>query len=278
MTAGTQQAGAAAVAADAVHAVLTVDGVRAGYGTGPDVVGPVTLTARPGEVTTLLGPNGCGKSTLLKTMSRQLAPRAGEVRAGDTPVHTLAPRRAARTIALLPQNPVAPDGLTVGELVARGRHPHRPWWRGESAADAAAVDAALAETSTAALVDRDLATLSGGQRQRVWLAMVLAQDTPVVLLDEPTTYLDPAHAVEMLELVRALARRGRTVVMVLHDLMLAGAYSDRIVVLGEGRILSEGGPREALTEETLARAYRLRADVLDDPHGTVPVIVPRGTC
>ncbi|WP_182358128.1 ABC transporter ATP-binding protein [Tomitella gaofuii] len=257
---------------------VTVEEVRAGYGSAPDVVGPVALTARPGETTTLLGPNGCGKSTLLKTMSRQLSPRAGRVLVGDEDVHGMAARHAARTIAVLPQNPVAPEGLTVGELVARGRHPHRPWWRGESAADSAAIDAALEETSTTALVDRDMGTLSGGQRQRVWLAMVLAQDTPVILLDEPTTYLDPAHAVEMLELVQGLARRGRTVVMVLHDLMMAGAYSDRIVVLGQGRILGSGTPQQALTPETLAQTYRLRADVLDDPQGTVPIIVPRGTC
>ncbi|GAA4821474.1 ABC transporter ATP-binding protein [Tomitella cavernea] len=257
---------------------VTVEGVSAGYGSAPDVVGPVDLTARPGETTTLLGPNGCGKSTLLKTMSRQLSPRAGRVLIDDEDVHSMVARHAARTVAVLPQNPVAPEGLTVGELVARGRHPHRPWWRGETAADSAAIDAALEETSTTALVDRDMATLSGGQRQRVWLAMVLAQDTPVILLDEPTTYLDPAHAVEMLELVQGLTRRGRTVVMVLHDLMMAGAYSDRIIVLGQGRILGSGTPQQALTPETLAQTYRLRADVLDDPQGTVPIIVPRGTC
>ncbi len=211
-------------------------------------------------------------------MSRLLPPRSGRVLVDGTEIHRLSARDAARTVALLPQNPVAPEGLTVGELVARGRHPHRVWWRGETREDAAAVDAALEETGTAGLVDRDLATLSGGQRQRVWLGMVLAQDSPVLLLDEPTTYLDPAHAVEMLELVRSLARSGRTVVMVLHDLMLAGAHSDRIVVLGSGRILADGTPRESLTEPTLAEAYRLRADVLDDPRGTVPIIVPRGTC
>ncbi len=259
-------------------AMLSVESVRAGYDAGPDVLTDITLTARPGEVTALLGPNGCGKSTLLKTMSRLLTPRAGRVRVGEAEIHRLSPRRAAHTVAYLPQQPVAPEGLTVGELVARGRHPHRAWWRGAWAADIAAVDAALAETGTAALADRDLAALSGGQRQRVWLAMVLAQDCPVLLLDEPTTYLDPAHAVETLELVRALARGGRTVVTVLHDLMLAGAYADRIVLLGAGRILADGDPHAALTPATLAEAYRLRADVLDDPAGVAPIIVPRGTC
>src|SRR5699024_9362581 len=207
-------------------ATVTVHEVRAGYDSAPDVVGPVSLAVRPGETTTLIGPNGCGKSTLLKTMCRQLRPRLGSVHIETTNIHRLSTREAARTVAVLPQHPSAPANLTVGELVARGRHPHRPWWRGLSGQDTAAIDAALAETDTTALVDSEMVTLSGGQQQRVWLAMVLAQDTPVVLLDEPTTYLDPAHAVETLELVRELARRGRTVVMVLHDLMLAGAYSD----------------------------------------------------
>lgn len=258
--------------------ILDIEDVSAGYGSAPDVLGPVTLTARAGETTTLLGPNGCGKSTLLKTMCRQLRPRAGRVCVDGVEVHRLQGRRAARMVSVLPQDPVAPEGLTVGELVARGRHPHRPWWRGLSEEDSAAIDAALVETDTASLTDRNVATLSGGQRQRVWLAMVLAQATPVVLLDEPTTYLDPAHAVETLELIRALAGRGHTVVMVLHDLMLAGAYSDRILLLDQGQIAAEGTPYEALTEETLAQTYHLRADVLDDPHRSMPIIVPRGTC
>lgn len=265
-------------AACSAGAAVTVDDVHAGYGSAADVLTSVSLTARPGETTTLLGPNGCGKSTLLKTMCRQLRPRQGQVRIGATEVHKLPARHAARTVAVLPQNPVAPENLTVGELVARGRHPHRSWWRGLSDADSATIDAALSDTATASLVDREVGTLSGGQRQRVWLAMVLAQDTPVVLLDEPTTYLDPAHAVEMLELVRELAHRGRTVVMVLHDLMLASSYSDRILVLDQGSIIADGTPREALTADTLAETYRLRADVLDDPRGSAPVIVPRGTC
>lgn len=259
-------------------AALTVQDLRAGYDSASDVVGPVSLAVRPGETTTLIGPNGCGKSTLLKTMCRQLQPRLGSVHVDTTDIHRLSMRQAARTVAVLPQHPSAPDNLTVGELVARGRHPHRPWWRGLSGQDTAVIDAALAETDTTSLVAREMATLSGGQQQRVWLAMVLAQRTPVVLLDEPTTYLDPAHAVETLELVRELTRRGRTVVMVLHDLMLAGAYSDRIVVLDNGQVRADGTPRQALTEQNLAHTYRLRADVLDDPHSAAPVIVPRGTC
>ena len=257
---------------------ITVESVVAGYGEGPDIVRGTSLTAYPGGVTTLLGPNGCGKSTLLRTMSRLLAPRSGRVSVGGVDVHSLSARECARRVAVLPQHPVAPEGLTVGELVARGRHPHRPRWRGASARDRAAVAEALERTGTAGLADDDLATLSGGQRQRAWLAMAVAQETPVLLLDEPTTYLDPAHAIEMLDLVRGLADEGRTVVMVLHDLSMAAMYSDRVVVMKDGAILADGGTRDAITPALLAEAYGLRADVLDDPAGgKAPLIVARGT-
>lgn len=258
---------------------LVAADIRAGYGTGPDVLHGVSLTAHAGEVTTLIGPNGCGKSTLLKTMSKLVVPREGTVTLDDVPIHSLGPREAARRIALLPQQPSAPDGLLVGELVARGRHPHRgstSFMAGESAADRAAIARACEATGITGLLDRDIASLSGGQLQRVWLAMTLAQDTPLLLLDEPTTYLDPAHAMEMLTLAREQARRGKVVVMVLHDLMLAGMFSDTMVVMKDGRLLAQGSPAEALTPEVLARAYGLRAEVWEDPAGAAPVIVPRG--
>lgn len=257
--------------------IIEAEKVVAGYGTGRDIVRGTSLSAEPGRVTTLLGPNGSGKSTLLRTMSRLLRPRSGSVRVGGRDLHALSARDSARLVAVLPQHPMAPDGLTVRELVSRGRHPHRPRWRGDTAADRAAVAAALERTGTEEFGDVDVATLSGGQRQRAWLAMALAQDTPVLLLDEPTTYLDPAHAVDMLGLVRDVAREGRTVVMVLHDLMLAGMFSDRIAVLRDGAILADGAPSDAITPDLLAGAYRLRADVLDDPAGDAPIIVPRGT-
>ena len=250
--------------------------IVAGYGSSSDVLHGVSLVARPGEVTTLIGPNGCGKSTLLKTMSKVLTPRAGTVTVGGEDVHSLSFRQAATRIAMLAQNPVAPDGLRVGELVARGRHPHRDRLRGLGAEDREAIERACAETSVTELVDRDIAELSGGQRQRVWLAMALAQDTPALLLDEPTTFLDPAHAIAMLELARGQARRGKAVVMVLHDLMLAGMYSDTLVVMKQGRILAEGAPSQALTPQVLEQAYGLRAEVWEDPAGGSPVIVPRG--
>ncbi|WP_448851585.1 ABC transporter ATP-binding protein [Corynebacterium sp. 335C] len=255
---------------------LVVDGVAAAYGDGPEILHGASFTARAGTVTTLLGPNGCGKSTLLKTASRLLEPTSGTVRVGDDEVHALSPKEAAQRISLLPQHPSCPPGLTVGELVSRGRHPHRARWGGESDADREAIARALEDCGVAALAGHDVAQLSGGQRQRVWMAMVLAQDTPVVLLDEPTTFLDPAHAIAVLELARGLARRGRAVVMVLHDLMMAGMFSDRVLVLRDGEVVVEGTPAEALTPGTLADVYGLRAEVWDDPAGRMPVIVPRG--
>ena len=254
--------------------MIEVHNVHAGYGDGPDVVAGVSLTAEAGSVTTLIGPNGCGKSTLLKTMTHLLAPRSGRVCVDGRDLHSLSAKEAARTVALLPQHPVAPAGLTVGELVTRGRHPYRRFGRG--AEGAREIEAALERTGVAEYVSRDIAELSGGQRQRVWLAMALAQSTPVLLLDEPTTYLDPAHAVSVLELARELARDGLTVVMVLHDLMLAGAYSDHMVVMRGGCVMARGVPEEAITRDSLARAYGLDAEVWDDPRGTAPIVVPRG--
>ena len=252
--------------------------IVAGYHTGKTVVQGMSLTAHAGEVTTLMGPNGCGKSTFLKTLSRLHIPASGRVMLGGEDIHCMSAREAAKRVSLLSQHPVSPPGLTVGELVERGRHPHRRhWWSASSAVDRDKVAEALEITDTGSLVDRDVQELSGGQRQRVWLAMVLAQDTPVVLLDEPTTYLDPAHAMDILALVRNLARSGKAVVMVLHDLMLAGSYSDQVVVMSQGQQIASGSPAEALRPEVLREAFGLDAEVWEDPQGTAPVIVPRST-
>lgn len=255
--------------------MLRAEKVRAGYGSGADILHGVSVNARPGQVTTLVGPNGCGKSTLLKTMSRLLPPRAGSVHVGEADVHSLSPRQAASVVALLPQQPSAPDGLLVGELVSRGRHPYQGRFRGPTDKDREAVERACEETGITGLLERDISALSGGQRQRVWLAMTLAQDTPVLLLDEPTTYLDPAHAVGMLDLARRQARAGKAVVMVLHDLNLAGQFSDTVVVMRAGEVITRGTPREALTEAVLAEAFGLKADVWEDPVSASPLIVPR---
>ena len=252
--------------------------IVSGYRSGTDIVRGMSLEAHAGEVTTLLGPNGCGKSTFLKTMSRLLVPSAGKVSLDGNDIHRMSAKEVARRVSLLPQQPLAPPGLTVGELVERGRHPYRHyWWATNSSGDRLKVSEALEITDTATLVERDVSELSGGQRQRVWLAMVLAQDTPVVLLDEPTTYLDPAHAMDILGLVRRLARSGKAVVMVLHDLMLAGSFSDQVVIMRQGRKVASGSPKEALRSEVLREAYGLNAEVWEDPRSAAPVIVPRGT-
>lgn len=261
---------------DTAGTTLLVSNIHAGYLPEHDVLKGVSIRASAGSVTTLIGPNGCGKSTLLKTMSKLVVPRSGEVSINGDSIHALRIREAARLIAMLPQHPIAPDGILVGELVARGRHPHQGWMRGQSAQDREEIAKACEATGISDLVDRKVSSLSGGQRQRVWLAMALAQDTPVLLLDEPTTFLDPAHALEMLELAREQAKKGKAVVMVLHDLMLAGMYSDTLVVMKQGQIVAQGSPQEALTPEVLAEAYGLDAEVWNDPRGSSPVIVPRG--
>ena len=254
---------------------LHATGIHAGYKDGEDILAGVDLHARAGEVTTLIGPNGCGKSTLLKTLSKILAPRQGSVMVGEVDLHAMSAKDAAQQVALLPQHPVAPDGLRVGELVARGRHPYQGRMRGLSATDREIIARACEATEIVDFLDRDIASLSGGQRQRVWLALALAQDTPVLLLDEPTTFLDPAHAMRMLELARAQAQAGKTVVVVLHDLMLAGHYSDSMVVMKSGDIIARGAPKQALSPKVLAQAYGIEAEAWEDPLGDAPIIVPR---
>jgi iron complex transport system ATP-binding protein len=253
---------------------LRTEAVTVGYG-GDPVVHDLSLTLADGQVTTIVGPNGCGKSTLLRTMSRLLKPSSGTVLLDGESIHGLHTRDVARTMALLPQSPIAPDGLLVRDLVGRGRHPHQRWFSQWSPEDERIVDLALEMTDTASLRDRPLDQLSGGQRQRAWIAMTLAQDTDLFLLDEPTTYLDLAHQVEVLDLVTRLNReRGRTVVMVLHDLNLAARYSDTIVVMKDGVLVTQGNPTDVFTSTMLAETFGLDADVLSDPRTGLPIIVP----
>ena len=253
---------------------LGAEGVTVGYG-GEPVVRDLTLDLPDGLVTTVVGPNGCGKSTLLRTLARLLKPSGGTVRLDGEAIDAVSTREVSRRLALLPQSPVAPDGLLVRDLVGRGRHPHQRWFRQWSPDDEQVVEAALRMTDTWDLRDRALDELSGGQRQRAWIAMTLAQDTDLVLLDEPTTFLDLAHQVEVLDLVTRLNReRGRTVVMVLHDLNLAARYSDLVVVMKQGAVVLQGPPREVFTEALLEDVFGLRADVLDDPRSGLPVVVP----
>lgn len=254
---------------------LAARGITVGYG-GRTVIDELDVAIPPGLITTIIGPNGCGKSTLLRTLTRLLKPARGAVVLDSEDIAALRTRDVAKKLGLLPQAPVAPEGLTVADLVARGRHPHQSWLRQWSSDDADVVAAALAMTGVSELADRPVDSLSGGQRQRVWISMTLAQGTDLLLLDEPTTYLDLAHAIDVLDLVDDLHESGRTVVMVLHDLNLATRYSDNLVVMREGAILAQGHPREVITAELLHEAFGLRAMVIDDPVGDRPLVVPIG--
>jgi iron complex transport system ATP-binding protein len=256
---------------------LAADAVSLGYGERV-IVDELSLDIAPGVVTTVIGPNGCGKSTLLKSLGRLLRPREGQVVLDGKAISSMKTKDVARVIGMLPQTPVAPEGLTVADLVARGRHPHQSWLRQWSADDETEVAAALAQTGIADLADRTLDELSGGQRQRAWISMALAQGTDILLLDEPTTYLDLAHSLEVLDLVDRLhAVYGRTVVMVLHDLNLAIRYSDELVVMRAGKIVARGKPADIVTAELLAEVFGLEATVLTDPVSGRPMVVPIGT-
>ncbi|MET3509229.1 MULTISPECIES: ABC transporter ATP-binding protein [Plantibacter] len=233
------------------------------------------LRIETGEVTTLIGANGCGKSTLLKAFGRLLTPTAGTVELGGRGVRSIPTREVARRLAILPQKPLTPSATSVRDLVSRGRHPHQSLLKPWTPADTIAVDEALAATGLETLADRDTASLSGGQLQRAWIALVLAQRAPTILLDEPTTFLDLSHQLDVLRLVRSINReRGATVVMVLHDLTLAGRYSDRLVVVGGGRVIADGTPWEVLTPAVLREAFDLDAIVIPDPSSGSPLIVP----
>lgn len=261
---------------------LVVEGLKAGYPAGPTgKTGPahlavrgVDLTVPAGQVVAIVGPNGCGKSTLLRAIARLHQPHAGTVSVGGDDIWRLRQRQAAHRVSLLPQAPQAPEAVTVAGLVRYGRHPHQGLFRQWSREDERAVRAALTATGVASLADRRLDHLSGGQRQRCWLAMVLAQETPVVLLDEPTSALDLGHAVEVLELVREVATAGRTVVMVLHDLTSAARYADVIVAMCDGEVVAHGPSREVVDAALVQRLYGVPADVLAAPGDGSPVVVP----
>lgn len=233
------------------------------------------LAIEAGTVTTLIGANGCGKSTLLKAFGRLLAPAAGTVRLDGTPIGGLSTREVARRLAVLPQRPLTPAATSVRDLVMRGRHPHQHLLRPWTPADQALVAEAMAATGVSEVAHKDVNELSGGQLQRAWIALVLAQDAPTILLDEPTTFLDLAHQLDVLRLVRRInAERGSTIVMVLHDLSLAARFSDRLVALHDGRVLADGAPWDVLTPDVLAVAFGLEADVIPDPRTGTPLVVP----
>ncbi|MDT0304927.1 ABC transporter ATP-binding protein [Streptomonospora wellingtoniae] len=255
---------------------LAAAGLSLGYRSAGTVVDRVSLTLPPGKVTAVVGPNGCGKSTLLRGLARLVAPREGTVLLDGADVSRLPARSLATRLGLLPQQPVAPDGITAADLVARGRHPHQRWFRQFTDADAEAVSAAMSVTGVTELAERPLDELSGGQRQRVWIALALAQDPDVMLLDEPTTYLDLAHQVDVLELLTDVNRRdGRTIVLVLHDLDLAGRYADHLVVMEDGGVAAQGSPQEVVTAETVEAVFSLPCVVISDPLTGTPIVLPR---
>ncbi|KIS25578.1 ABC transporter [Arthrobacter sp. SPG23] len=234
-----------------------------------------------GKVTMIVGANACGKSTLLRGLSRLLKPAAGIVTLDGKDIHTRSARDVARTLGLLPQHPTAPDGITVRDLVGRGRYPHQGFFRSWSTGDLShhdrAVQRALDATETLDLAGRNVDALSGGQRQRVWIAMALAQETDVLLLDEPTTYLDLAHQVEVLDLITDLNRkRGTTVAIVLHDLNLAARYADHVIAMKDGRIVAEGASTDVVTEDLVRDVFGLDSRVLPDPVSGTPLIIPLG--
>ncbi|MFI7544947.1 ABC transporter ATP-binding protein [Actinoplanes sp. NPDC049599] len=234
------------------------------------------LVVPDGRFTAIIGPNACGKSTLLRALARLLRPGAGEVLLDGRDIHSRPAREVARRLGLLPQSSIAPDGITAAELVARGRFPHQRLIRQWSATDEAAVLAAMAATGVTELSGELVDTLSGGQRQRVWVAMVLAQQTPIVLLDEPTTFLDIAHQIELLELcVRLNREQGTTMVAVLHDLNQAARYADHLVVMKAGAIVAQGDPREVLTAGLVEDVFALGCRIIEDPETGTPLVIPR---
>jgi iron complex transport system ATP-binding protein len=255
---------------------LRAESVVLGYGDRV-VVDRASLALPSRAVTVVVGANASGKSTLLRGLARLLTPQSGAVLLDGRDVHTTPTREVAERLGLLPQTPLAPEGITVGDLVARGRTPHQRWWQQWSLQDERAVTDAMAATEVADLADRPVDELSGGQRQRVWLAMALAQETEVLLLDEPTTYLDLAHQVEVLELVAHLnATRGRTVVMVLHDLNAASRYGHHLVAMKDGAVVAEGPPADVLTEALVHEVFGLACVVTTCPVSGRPLVVPRG--
>jgi iron complex transport system ATP-binding protein len=255
---------------------LAAEALTLAYGERTVIEG-LDLTVAAGRITAIVGANACGKSTLLRSMSRLLSPRAGQVLLDGRAVHRMPAKELARTLGLLPQSPIAPEGITVADLVGRGRHPHQRAFSRWSRADDAAVATALEATQTTTLADRAVDELSGGQRQRVWIAMALAQQTDLLLLDEPTTFLDVAHQVEVLDLLTDLNRtRGTTIVMVLHDLNLAARYADHLVALASGRVHAVGTPAEVLTEENVRAVFGLDSQVIPDPTSGKPLMLPIG--
>lgn len=254
---------------------LTGSNLALGYGKRL-VCKELDIAIPTGGFTAIIGPNGCGKSTLLRALSRLLAPSRGQVLLDGKDVQNTPARDVAKRLGLLPQSAIAPAGITVSDLVSRGRYPHQTLLRQWSRADAEAVEKAMQATAINDLAERSVDELSGGQRQRVWVAMALAQDTPLLLLDEPTTFLDITHQIDLMDLFQDLNRNsGRTLVAVLHDLNQACRYATHLIAMREGRIIAEGAPSEIVTAELVEKAFDLSALIIEDPVSGTPLVIPR---
>lgn len=276
-TTTTPTAGAAGPAGPAPS--LVAQHLWVGYGPDHTVLADLDLEVAAGRVTAIVGANGSGKSTLLRAMARLHRIEAGTVLLAGRDIAAIPTTEVARQLGLLPQSPITPDAITVRDLVARGRTPHTSLWRQWSAADEAAVIDALAATGLVELAERPVNALSGGQRQRVWIAMVVAQATPLLLLDEPTTFLDLAHQLDVLELIGRLNReQGRTVVMVLHDLAQACRFADHLVALRHGNIVAAGSPAEVVDREMVREVFGVECHILPDPVSGAPIVVPISRC
>ncbi|TQL48717.1 iron complex transport system ATP-binding protein [Homoserinimonas aerilata] len=255
---------------------LAASGLTLAYD-GRTIVDGLDIEVPRGGFTIIVGPNGCGKSTLLKALSRTLKPVAGSVLLEGSPIDGMRSKAVARRLAMLPQSPIAPDGITVRDLVGRGRYPHQGIFRQWSVEDSDAVNAALASTGIEELGERYMSELSGGQRQKAWIAMVLAQRTELMLLDEPTTFLDIAHQYEVLQLCARLHGEGRTLVAVLHDLNQAARYATNLVVMKEGTIVAQGEPAATLTADLVEDVFGLPCAIIRDPESGSPMVIPRLT-
>ena len=239
------------------------------------IVEGLTLTIPTQAITAIIGPNGCGKSTLLKALARILIPEQGKVEVNEVDIHLQSTKEIARQIGLLPQSPRSPDGITVLDLIQRGRYPHQGIFRQWSREDEASVNNALSLTGLTNFSDKPIDELSGGQRQRVWIAMLLAQETPIMLLDEPTTHLDIAHQIEVLDLLKELTREhNRTIVMVLHDINLAVRYADNLIAMRDGKIKTFGEPHNVVTAQMMHEVFSIQAQILQDPVSGSPLCIP----
>ncbi|MCA6937884.1 Fe(3+) dicitrate ABC transporter ATP-binding protein FecE [Pectobacterium versatile] len=253
---------------------LTTQNLTAGYG-DKRILDGLSLSLPAGKITALLGPNGCGKSTLLKCFAKLLTPESGTIQLNGKSLSMFSARQLSRHLALLPQQHLTPEGITVRDMVAYGRSPWLSLWGRLSPDDRQRVQLAMEKTHIVDLANKRLTDLSGGQRQRAFLAMLLAQDTPVVLLDEPTTYLDINHQVELMKLLRELNQAGKTVVTVLHDLNQASRYCDHLVMLADGRVMAQGSPHEVMKPELLQRVFSIDAEIHAEPVSGQPMCVVR---